>query len=204
MERYPSIADDIRLYNLETSTTTNQRRGKVWVWRDTKIAKVAIGERGTWVTTCYIVSAIGQAIEPAMVFLRNKFRSYRAPSGMLSLAVTRWCWYFHRCHKPFYKACFRFQRIPSNFTDSIEAILGISSRVTFHPHIMAKLQLLDVGLNGPFKTYYSALTIYNVTECIFCTYLKAMAPANFINSLKNVGYFYSIIVVLQMLILCLA
>jgi hypothetical protein len=64
------------------------------------------------------------------------------------------------------------------------------------------MQPLDVGLNGPFKTYYNAavdswllrnpgqtLTIYNVAECVGTAYLRAMAPENIVNAFKKCGIF---------------
>ncbi|CAB3252737.1 unnamed protein product [Arctia plantaginis] len=61
--------------------------------------------------------------------------------------------------------------------------------LTLHPHTTARMQPLDVGLNGPFKSYYNAaidswllcnpgktLSIYNVAECVGIAYMRAMTP----------------------------
>ncbi|KAJ2945327.1 hypothetical protein O0L34_g9416 [Tuta absoluta] len=89
---------------------------------------------------------------------------------------------------------------------SIEA-LDLAKRsgvcvLTLHPHTTAKLQPLDVGLNGPFKTYYNTaidswlrrnpgkqVTIYNVAECVGQAYQKAMTPINISAAFKKCGIF---------------
>lgn len=220
MERHTSFADGTRLYNLdETSTTTVQRPGKVLARKGTNVAKVTSGERGTLVTTCCIVSAIGQALPPAMVFPRKKFQPHMlqgAPPGTLGLAAaTGWmnAEIFVDVMKHFIKHVSASKENPAllimdNHEShlSIEALeLAKSSGVTIltlHPHTTAKLQPLDVGLNGPFKTYYNAavdswllrnpgrpLTIYNIAECVGPAYLKAMTPVNIVNAFKKCGIF---------------
>lgn len=74
--------------------------------------------------------------------------------------------------------------------------------LTLHPHTTAKMQPLDVGLNGPFKSYYNAavdawlvrnparqLTIYNIAECVGPAYMRAMTPINITNAFKKCGIF---------------
>lgn len=89
---------------------------------------------------------------------------------------------------------------------SIEALdLAKASGVTIltlHPHTTARMQPLDVGLNGPFKSYYNGavdswllrnpgknLSIYNVAECVGIAYPRAMTPANITQALKKCGIF---------------
>lgn len=220
MERHTSFADGTRLYNLdETSTTTVHRSGKVLARKGTNVAKVTSGERGTLVTTCCIISATGQALPPAMVFPRKNFKPHMlhgAPPGTLGLAAASG-WMnadiFVDVMRHFIKHVSASKDNPAlllmdNHEShlSIEALeLAKSSGVTIltlHPHTTAKLQPLDVGLNGPFKSYYNAavdswmlrnpgrpLTIYNVAECVGSAYLKAMTPVNIISAFKKCGIF---------------
>ncbi|CAB3254079.1 unnamed protein product [Arctia plantaginis] len=64
------------------------------------------------------------------------------------------------------------------------------------------MQPLDVGLNGPFKSYYNAaidswllcnpgktLSIYNVAECVGIAYMRAMTPVNITQAFKKCGIF---------------
>lgn len=220
MERHPSFADGTRVYNLdETSTTTVQRPGKILARKGTNTTKVTSGERGTLVTTCCIVSATGQALPPAMVFPRKKFQPHMihgAPPGTLGLAAASgWmnAEIFVDVIKHFTKHVSASKENPAllimdNHEShlSIEALdLAKSSGVTvltLHPHTTAKLQPLDVGLNGPFKSYYNAavdswlmrhpgqpLTIYNIAECVGSAYMKSMTPINIVNAFKKTGIF---------------
>lgn len=87
MERHSSFADGTRLYNLdETSTSTVQRPGKVLARNGTNVTRVTSDERGTLVTTCCIVSAIGRTLPSAEVFPRKNFKPlmlHGAPPGTL-------------------------------------------------------------------------------------------------------------------------
>lgn len=71
-ERQTVFADGTRVYNLdETSTTTVHRPGKVLARKGSNVSKVTSCERGTLVTTCCIVSAMGQAI-PRLWYFQEK------------------------------------------------------------------------------------------------------------------------------------
>lgn len=72
--------------------------------------------------------------------------------------------------------------------------------LTLHPHTTAKMQPLDVGINGPFKVYYNSaidswmvrhpgrsMTIYDVAECVGEAYAKAMTPVNIFAAFKKCG-----------------
>ena len=74
--------------------------------------------------------------------------------------------------------------------------------LTLHPHTTAKMQPLDVGLNGPFKVFYNTavdswllrnpgkqMTIYNVAECVGQAYPKAMTPVNITSAFRKCGIF---------------
>ena len=79
------------MYKLdETATTTVQKAPNVIALKGTKqVSQVASAERRTLVTTCCIINALGNALPPAMVFPRAKFKQHminEAPSGTLGLA----------------------------------------------------------------------------------------------------------------------
>ena len=77
-ERNPTFANGLRLYNLdETATTTAQKAPNVIALKGTKqVSQVASAERGTLVTTCCIMNASENALPPAMVFPRARFKQH--------------------------------------------------------------------------------------------------------------------------------
>lgn len=83
-DRSELFSDGTRIYNLdETATTTVQKPKKVLASKSSKqVSQSTIGERGTLVTTCCIVSASGNTLPLAMGFPRKK-----ALSGLLALTV---------------------------------------------------------------------------------------------------------------------
>ncbi|XP_022835755.1 uncharacterized protein LOC111363186 isoform X2 [Spodoptera litura] len=213
LSRNPSFANGSRIYNLdETSTTTVQRPHKVLAAKGRNVCKVTSGERGILVTTCCIVNAIGQALPPAMVFPRKNFKAhmlYGAPPGTLGLAAPSG-WMNTELFVEFTSASTDNPAllILDNHEShlSIEALdLAKASGVTvltLHPHTTARLQPLDVGLNGPFKSFYNSaidswllrnpgknLSIYNVAECVGIAYMKAMTPTNITQAFKKCGIF---------------
>ena len=71
---------------------------------------------------------------------------------------------------------------------------------TFPPHTTHKLQPLDVGIFGPFKTYYDAainaflvsnpavpITIYHIAGFVKEAFYKSATPANIIASFQKPG-----------------
>lgn len=219
-QRFPQFGDGTRVYNLdETSTSTVQRPGKVIAQKGQNISKVTSGERGILVTTCCIVNATGHALPPVMVFPRKKYVPHMisgAPTGTLGLA-TKTGWMnsdlFIDVMKHFVKFTASSKDNPSLLImDNHESHLSLGALdiakesgvtiLTLHPHTTSKLQPLDVGLNGPFKTYYNAAvdswllrnpgrscSIYNVAECVGTAYLKAMTPINITQAFKKCGIF---------------
>ena len=54
-----------------------------------QVAQITSAERGTLVTTCCIINALGHALPPVMVFPRTHFKQYminEAPPGSFGLA----------------------------------------------------------------------------------------------------------------------
>ena len=221
MQRNPMFGNGTRIFNLdETSTTTVQRPQKVIAPKGCKgLGKVTSGEKGTLVTTCCIICSSGISLPPVMVFPRKNFKDHMlkiTPPGTLGLAApTGWMNsdIFPEVIKHFIKFTNSSLENPSilimdNHEShlSIEALdLAKSSGIhilTLHPHTSGKLQPLDVGIFGPFKTYYNAaidswmlqhpgkpVTIYDVGEIAGIAFLKSMTPANILNAFKKCGIF---------------
>ncbi|KAJ2937446.1 hypothetical protein O0L34_g19354 [Tuta absoluta] len=154
-----------------------------------------------------------------MVFPRAKFQPFMtkgAPTGTLGLASpSGWmnADLFVEVMKHFIKMTSSSPTNPSLLImDYHESHLSIDALnlakaagvtiLTLHPHTTAKMQPLDVGLNGPFKTYYNfavdswllrhpgqRFTIYQVAECVGSAYLKSMTPSNIVNAFKKCGIF---------------
>lgn len=129
-------------------------------------------ERGTLTTTCYIVNALGNALPPVIIFPRFHFKQHmvaEAPTGSLGLATpSGWM-----NSELFVKTMQYFINYSSSSNDNpslliydnheshicIEALnLAKENGVTvltMPPHSTGKLQPLDVGIFGPFKTAYN-------------------------------------------------
>lgn len=221
MERHPTFGNGCRIYNLdETATTTVQKPHKVIAPKGKQnIGRITSGEKGTLVTTCAIVCASGQALPPVLVFPRKNYKEHMlkgAPPGSLGLAnPTGWM-----NAELFVKVIEHFVRNTSAnlnnpallVMDNHESHLSIEALdlakkngvtvLTLHPHTTAKMQPLDVGLNGPFKVYYNSavdswllrnpglpMTIYEIAECVGLAYSKAMTPINITSAFKKTGIF---------------
>ena len=180
------------------------------------VCKVTSAERGTLVTTCIIISASGQYLPPVIIFPRVHFKEHMlsgAPSGSLGLACkTGWMnsELFLDVMNHFIK--FSSQENPSLLTyDNFEVHLSIAvlnlakehgvTILTLPPHSTHKLQPLDVGVMGPFKTAYNAatdlwmlhnpgktFTIYQVAASVGLAFLKAITP-NIVAAFKKTGIF---------------
>lgn len=98
MSRQSVFGNGTRVFNLdETNTMTVQKSAKVLAAKGQRqVSKVTSAEQGTLTTTCYIVSALGNALPPvmifpSMIFPRVHFKQHMiadAPAGTLGLANT--------------------------------------------------------------------------------------------------------------------
>ena len=76
--------------------------------------------------------------------------------------------------------------------------------MTFHPHTTHKMQPLDCGVFGPFKTFYNKamnnwmispgnagkpVTIYDISYLVGQAYPRAFVPNNIVNRFKCTGFF---------------
>lgn len=220
MERQPSFGDGTRVFNLdETSTMTVQKSGKVLAVRGQKqVRKVTSAEKGTLVTTCYVINALGHALPPLMIFPRVHFKQHMiagAPTGTLGLAnPSGWMnsELFVKTMEHFIKYTQSSKENPSllimdNYEAHIclEAIsLAKENGVTILtvPHSTGKLQPLDVAIFRPFKIAYNAavdswlmrnagktFSIYEVAQSIKEAHLKSMTPANICKAFECTGIF---------------
>lgn len=219
--RHPRFADGTIVFNLdETATTTVQKPQRVIGPKGKSINKVTSGERGVLVTTCLIIFALGYALPPVMIFPRKKFKDHMikgAPAGTLGLATpTGWmnAETFTETMAHFIKHASISTENPSLLVmDNHESHLSIEALdlakangvtvLTLHPHTTAKMQPLDVGINGPpFKVFYNAavefwmlrksgnpVTIYDLAELIGIAFNQVMKPAYISSTLKKNGIF---------------
>ncbi|KAL0829616.1 hypothetical protein ABMA28_003122 [Loxostege sticticalis] len=170
MQRHPSFGNGCRVYNLdETATTTIQKPQKVIAPKGRhNIGKITSGEKGTLVTTFAIVCAAGHALPPVLVFPRKHYKDHMltgAPPGSLGLAnPSGWMTaeLFIKVMEHFIKHTSASPENPALLImDNHESHLSVEALdlakqsgvtiLTLHPHTTAKMQPLDVGLNGPFK-----------------------------------------------------
>lgn len=81
LDRYKFVASDI--YNVdETGVTTVQRPCKIVAVKGTKqVGAVTSGERGTLVTVCTAINAIGNTVPPLFIFPRKRFQSFFINNG---------------------------------------------------------------------------------------------------------------------------
>ncbi|KAJ8917077.1 hypothetical protein NQ315_012996 [Exocentrus adspersus] len=222
LERCPEkFADGSRIFNLdETSTTTVQKCRKIIATKGIKqVSRAVSGERGTLVTTCCIISAGGNALPPAMVFPRKKFKNRMikdAPPGTLGL-VSNSGWMtseiFPEVMRHFIKYSHSNKQNPSlliydNHEShiSIEAIRDAKENgvtiLTLPPHSSHKIQPLDVAVFLPFKSYYNAavdtwmiknpgqtVSIYEVAEFVSKAHDRSMTPQNIRAGFRKTGIF---------------
>lgn len=221
MSRQAVFGNGTRVFNLdETNTMTVQKSAKVLAARGQRqVSKVTSAERGTLTTTCYIISALGNALPPVIIFPRVHFKQHMiagAPAGTLGLA-TQSGWMnselFVQTMQHFITHTNSSKENPSLLIyDNHESHICIEALnlakengvtiLTVPPHSTGKLQPLDVGVFGPFKTAYNkavdswmmrnpgqTYSIYAVAECVREAHMKAMTPGNICAAFKATGIF---------------
>lgn len=175
LERFPSLSDGSRIYNLdETSTTTVHHPKKIICQKGVKqVSSCTSGERGQLVTTCVIICALGSYVPPIMVFPRKYFKSHMlngALPGTLGLAnPSGWMTseLFSDVMDHFIKYTNSTRENPTLLIyDNHESHISIQvvekaraagvMIVTLPPHCSQKMQPLDVSVFAPFKAQYNA------------------------------------------------
>jgi len=219
LSRHPSYQDGSRVYNLdETSTSTVQTIRKLVSPKGVKqVYQVKTSERGTSVTTCVIIGAHGIILPPVLIFPRKHFKSnmlINAYPGTLGLANEKG--YntketFHDVMKHFICCTKSSKENPTLLLlDNVETHFSTESLelakkngviiFTFPPHCTHKLQPLDIGFFGPFKSYYDnaihsfilsnpavPVTIYHIAGFVCEALSRAATPANIISSFQKPG-----------------
>ncbi|XP_022127680.1 uncharacterized protein LOC111001920 [Pieris rapae] len=172
------------IYNIdETGLTTVQRTKKVIASKGSKqVGQATSAERGSLVTVCCGINAIGNSIPPYFIFPRVNFKPYMLhdapvgsdgsthPSGwMTSSNFIKYMHHFAKHAKP----------TPENpvllLLDNHESHISVDVLdfckevgivlMTFPPHCSHKLQPLDLTVYGPLKNYYNkALTDWMVSN----------------------------------------
>lgn len=209
------------IYNVdETGVTTVHKPSKVIAGRGIKqVGKMTSAERGTLVTLCCAVNAVGNSIPPFFVFPRVYFRDVMlkgAPAGSKGAA-----------HPSGWMTSDNFVQFLNHFAevvrctpekpvlmllDNHDSHISIASldfakshgivMLSFPPHCSHKLQPLDRSVYGPLKRYYNSscdswllnnpakpMTIHDVAECVGHAFPLAFTTANIMAGFRVSGTF---------------
>ena len=177
------------------------------------------GERGSTITVCTTVNPVGNTIPPVFVFLRAKFHDsllFGAPEGSLGLVnSTKSGWMISGLflqaleHIKKHTKCSKENKILLLMDNheshcSLDAILFARENgivlVTFPPHCSHRLQPLDVGILGPFKSKLKiaendwllsnpgkTVTIHNLAALTNTAYIASFTPKNITTAFKAKG-----------------
>jgi len=207
------------VYNIdETGVSTVQVPGKILAKKGTKqVGKVTSAERGTTVTVCCGINAIGNSVPPFFIFPRVNFKDFmlkNAPVGsagaahstgwMTSENFLKYLEHFIMHVKPSKERPILL--IYDNHESHISLdVINLAKDngiviLTLPPHCSNKLQPLDVGVFAPFKKFYNSavdsfmlnnpgktVTIYDIAELVAEAFLKAFVQKNIINSFAKTG-----------------
>lgn len=208
-----------KIYNMdETGVSSVHTPPKVIASRKLKqVGGITSTERGFNTTMLACVNAIGNSIPPVFVFPRVNFKSHMlhgAPPGSIGTChISGWSNtdvfleflnHFIKHVKPSQND--KVLIIMDNHESHI-SIEGIELArengivlLTIPPHTSHKLQPIDRGVFGPFKTYYNdaskswflsnpgkPLTVYNIASICGKAYPLAFTPSNIISGFKSSG-----------------
>lgn len=209
------------IYNLdETGVTTVQKPSKIVSTKGTKqVGAVTSAERGTLITLCLAVNAIGNTVPPMFLFPRKRFKPYfmaRAPVGSIGEANGSG-WMDTDTFFIFMKHFARYTKpSPENkillVLDNHVSHLGLQTidfcrqtgivLLSFPPHTSHKLQPLDRSVYGPLKSYLNncmdawmknnpgqVMTIYDLPGLVAEALPKATSPANILSGFRVTGIF---------------
>lgn len=171
LERYKFEAADI--YNVdETGVTTVQKPNRVVAIKGTKqVGALTSAERGTLVTVCTAVNAVGNTVPSLFIFPRKKFQAYfirNGPPGCIGEANGSG-WQNEETFLIFMKHFVKHVRpMPGKkvllVLDNHDSHLYVPTiefckangivLLSFPPHTSHKLQPLDRSVFGPFKNSY--------------------------------------------------
>lgn len=155
----------------ETGVTTVHRPSKVIAEKGTKqVGQTTSQERGTLVTVCNGINAIGNYIPPFMIFPRVKVREFMyigAPPGSVGVGHPKHSgWMTHENFKEFFEHFVKHTKCSVDnkvllLMDNCEShisldIINLARQngvvlLTFPPHTSHRLQPLDVSVYSSFK-----------------------------------------------------
>lgn len=208
-----------RIFNLdETGVTTVMKTVKVVSKTGKKqVSQAASAERGELVTFIGIISASGQSLPPVYVFPRiRNVTDFMTDAPVSSLALG---------NKSGWMTSELFPKVLEHFVkhtrccpqdpvlllvDNHESHVSLSSvrfcktngivLLSFAPHTTHRMQPLDVGVFGPFKTFCSVafndwmvsnpgktISVKTIPELTHRAYLRAFTTENIVNSFKKPG-----------------
>ncbi len=193
------------IYNLdELGITTVQNVPKIIAAKGTKqVGQITATERGTLVTVCCCVNAVGRALPPVMIFPRVNYQprmTSDAPPGTLGLATpSGWMnselfpevlehFIVHMgcsVQKPAVLPCDNHESHLSIRVINMARENGLTI-ITFPPHCSHRLQPLDVSVFGPLKSHFKTavnewnlnhpgtrITIYDLPQCFSRAFHRA-------------------------------
>ena len=182
-----------------------------------QVGQISSSERGVTITMCACVSASGRALAPALIFPRARVQEHwgrNAPPGSLVLAnPSGWMmseifpavlehFFNQMAASPDNPQLLVFDNHSSHIT--LEAVTLARSRgvviVTLPAHCSHRMQPLDVGILGPWKTYYAdavrkwhqaypgaILTIHDVSERVNEAFGRAFSIPSIVNAFRATG-----------------
>nr|XP_049704587.1 uncharacterized protein LOC126056252 isoform X1 [Helicoverpa armigera] len=208
-----------RIWNLdETGVQTVLKPKKILAEKGTKqVGAIVSAERGTLVTVELAVSALGNSIPPMFVFPRLKYKELFIRDGppecigagnksgwMTSTEFLVFMDHFIKHTKPSPEEPVLL--LLDNHSSHIDIdVIEKAKRnsvilLSFPPHCTHRLQPLDVGVNGPFKTYCSKaqnnwlrtnpgkiMSIYEIPGIVKYAFPLAATPINICNAFKKTG-----------------
>lgn len=207
------------IYNVdETGLTTVQSTQKVLATKGCKqVGQMTSAERGTLVTLCCTINALGNSIPPFYVFPRVNFKQYMlsgAPVGSDGAAYPSG-WMTAQNFVLYLKHFIKFVKSSKEspvlvVLDNHESHISVEAlnickdngivMVTFPPRCSHKLQPLDLTVFGPLKRFYNialtdwlsmnpgkTCTIYDVAKLSALPFNQAFTPKNIQHGFKKSG-----------------
>ena len=205
-----------RIFNVdETGLVTAHKPPKIITNKGEKqVGQIVSADRGTLVTLCAAVNAIGNSIPSLLIFPRVNFREHMlagAPPGSIGDATrsgwmnkdifTRWMDHFIK-HTSSSRAKPTLLLMDNHCSHvNLDVIDKAKDNgvvlLTFPPHTSHKFQPLDRSVYGPLKKYYNAscndwqlsnpgktISIYEISYLLGLAYPRAFTPSNIVSGFR--------------------
>lgn len=210
-----------RIWNLdETGVTTVLKPKKIVAKKGIKqVGATVSAERGTLVTIELAANAAGNTLPPMFVFPRLKYKDLFLRDGppesigagnksgwMTSVEFMVYMDHFIKFTKPTPEEPVLL--LLDNHTSHIDINVVEKAKansvimLSFPPHCTHRLQPLDVGVNGPFKSYCAkaqdywlrnnpgkTMSIYEIPGIVKTAWPQAATPTNIMNAFKKTGIY---------------